>query len=198
METSIKNILIILLLLNFTSCAKRNFYPDADDPGLSRFTSYGFNVVTEYINGVPYINPFSATRGNSLPYLRKISTNSAFDTLSLSWQIVMNNASQTFSIDLDGTCILIPVSKTFDQNDLLAWSGQILDSTSTEIQMSSFYQPGLFTGTANIYFVKISVDSSQSQKRYILSGLFNGNVLGNTIISDGRFDFEIYADELNF
>jgi hypothetical protein len=71
MKKLIRNIFLILLLLNFSGCKKRNFYPDPDDPGLSRFTSYRFNVVTEYINGVPYINPFSATRAILLPILQR-------------------------------------------------------------------------------------------------------------------------------
>jgi hypothetical protein len=198
MKKLIKDIFLILLLLNFTSCAKRNFYPDTDDPGLSRFTSYGFNVATEYINSVPYINPFNSVRGNYLPTLTKISTSGVFDTLSLSWQIVMNDATQTFNSDYSGICLLIPVSKTFDQNDFLAWNGQRVDSNTAAIQTNSFYQPGLFSGTANIFFVKISVDSSQIPKKYILSGLFNGNILNSAIITDGRFDFEFYANDFNF
>jgi hypothetical protein len=194
MKKLIRNIFLILLLLNFSGCKKRNFYPDPDDPGLSRFTSYGFNVVTEYINGVPYINPFSTTRGNSPPYLTKISTNSAFDTLSLSWEAVMNNSEQTLNTDFSDISILIPVSKTFDQNDLLALSGQRLDTTKVVMETYPFG----FPGTANIYFVKISVDSSQIPKKYILSGLFNGIIFNGTIVTDGRFDFEFYANDFNF
>ncbi|HSZ86244.1 MAG TPA: hypothetical protein VK787_09450 [Puia sp.] len=197
MKKLIKNIFLILLLLNFTSCVKRNFYPDADDPGLSRFTSYGFNVVTEYINGVSYINPFSATRGNSLPFLRKISTNSAFDTLSLSWQIEVNG-TQSPTYYFDGICILIPVSKTFNQNDFLALSGQKFDSTKSAIQLNFGYIPDEFPGIANVYFVKIYTNSNDSIRTYTISGLFNGNIGSNTVITDGRFDFQISSVDLNF
>jgi hypothetical protein len=199
MKKSIKNIFLILLLLSFAACKKRNFYPDPDNPGLSRFTSYGFNVVTEYINGVPYINPFSATRGNFLPFFRKISTNSTFDTLSLSWQIEVNG-TQSPAYYFEGTCILLPVSKTFNQNDFLALSGQRLDSTKSAIQMNFGYIPDLFPGTANVYFVKISADgnSTDSIRTYTISGLFNGNMGSNAVVTDGRFDFKISSAELNF
>jgi hypothetical protein len=199
MKKSIKNIFLILLLLNFASCAKRNFYADVDDPGLSRFTSYGYNVVTEYINGMPYINPFSRTRGNSPPILRKINTNSAFDTLSLSWQIVMNDSTQIPDINFQGITILIPVSKTFDQNDFLALSGQRLDTTTTSMQTGNpFYQPGLFAGTANVYFVKIYAEGEDSLKSYQLSGLFSGNIGDSIFITKGRFDFDVPATNFNF
>jgi hypothetical protein len=197
MEKLIRNIFLILLLINFTSCAKRNFYPDPDNPGLSRFTSYGFNVVTEYINGVPYINPFNVVRGNYLPFLRKISTNSAFDTLSLSWQIEING-TQSSAYYFEGTCILIPVSKTFNQNDFLALSGQRFDSTKGAMQLNFGYIPDEFSGTANVYFVKIYTNSNDSIRTYTISGLFNGNMGSNAVITDGRFDFQISSADLNF
>ncbi|HEY4877332.1 MAG TPA: hypothetical protein VIH86_17265 [Puia sp.] len=197
MKKLIRNIFVILLLLNFTSCAKRNFYPDAYNPGLSRFTSYGYNVVTEYINGIPYINPFNRVRGNALPILTKISTNSAFDTLSLSWQIEINGM-QSSVYYYEGTCILIPVSKTFNQNDFLALSGQRFDSTKSAMQLNVGYIPDEFSGTANVYFVKIYTNSNDSIRTYTISGLFNGNIGSNAVITDGRFDFQISSADLNF
>src|SRR6185312_11574854 len=53
---SITAVCMIILLL--CSCGKRNFYPDADDPGLSILSSYGFNIASVYINKVPYVNPY--------------------------------------------------------------------------------------------------------------------------------------------
>lgn len=48
----------LLLVLSVAGCQKRNYFPDEYNPGLSRFTSHGFNIGTFYLNNVPYINPF--------------------------------------------------------------------------------------------------------------------------------------------
>ena len=110
-----------LLMLCITGCAKRNFYPDPDDPGLSRFTSYGYNIATVYINGDAFINPFrGAYRGNSLPALSKDSTSGALDTLSLSWPIVLNDdVSLPYNGAYQNISLRIPVPKSFTQSDFL-------------------------------------------------------------------------------
>src|SRR5579862_5558046 len=80
-------IILSVLMLESLTCKRQNLYSDIDDPGLSRFTSYGYNTATEYINGSPYINPFSVFSGNNLASVQKIITTTSLDTLSISWRL---------------------------------------------------------------------------------------------------------------
>ena len=193
----------IILLVLLTGCSKRNYFPDEDDSGLSRFTSRGYNIVTAYINNVPYINPYHNSifggGSNTVPMLSKISTNSTFDTLSISWEIGINeNGEATFNSQYYSISLLIPIPKSFNQNNFLQLSGTRSDSN--QIQLNSFInQPSSLAGKSNIYFVQIKVDNSiTSSAHYIISGLFDGNIGNNILITKGRFDFEIDASTLNF
>src|SRR6185312_12710090 len=160
----------IILLLLLTGCEKRNFFPDEDNPGLSRFTSRGYNIVTAYINNVPYINPYHNSvfggGSNTVPMLGKISTNSAFDTLSISWQIGINeNGQASFNSTYYSISLLIPIPKSFNQNNFLQLSG--VRSDSNQIQLNSFInQPSSLAGKSNIYFVQIKVDNSIMSSTY--------------------------------
>lgn len=193
-----------LLLLCLAGCAKRNFYPDEDDPGLSRFTSYGYNVVTNYINGKPYINPFFLTSGNILPVITKISTNDPMDTLSIYWQIELEDTLRDFLSPYQYLYLSLPVPKTFTKNDFLHLSNKRLINTcniSLAAGLLPFYFPR--TGLANIYFVKIEEDSvanlTPNLGKYLkISGLFSGIINDTILVTKGRFDFKIYESGLNF
>ncbi len=189
---------LLIMPIIFLACAKRNFFPDPDNPGLSRLTAYGFDVATMYINGAPYINPFSKLNGNAPPTLSKYISNGSVDTLYLSWTIVLNDSNQMPNINYSFITIAIPVPKTFAQTDLLNWNGKRMDSSSNGIQINFDYTPRPAAGNANLYFVKIIVDSTDSIKNYTLSGLFNGNISNSILVTDGRFDFEFYSNDLNF
>jgi len=142
-----------ILLFCLAGCKKRNFFPDEDDPGLSILTSYGYNIATNYINGKPYINPFfGAISGNSHLFLQKIVTNSAFDTLSLSWQIQPNDSSMIYSAPYQSISLLMPISKSFSQNDFLALSGQRFSSNTNTILINAFspYPTDTLSGSSNI------------------------------------------------
>lgn len=202
-------ILLYLLIFCLAGCAKRNFFPDEDDPGLSRFTFHGYNIATAYINEVPYINPFYGTNlfgiasppGNAIPLLSKVATNSAFDTLSLSWPIEKNDNTQASNSYFNPTIsLLMPVPKSFSLNDFIALSGQRFSSNTNSILLQGFLPkpPDTLYGSSNIYFVEISVDSTESYKHIVFSGLFNGNVGDSILITKGRFDFAIDASEINF
>ncbi len=191
-----------LLMCCLTGCAKRNFFPDMDDPGLSRFTAYGFNIATAYINGDAFINPFRGSfRGNALPTLSKISTSGTNDTLSLSWQIVLNNdPSLPYNGAYQDISLIIPVPRSFNQDDFLQWNAKRFAANSTGINLNSFNSStGFFSGTSNIYFVQISRDNSNAASlTYQISGLFDGNIGDSILITKGRFDFKIPASSLNF
>jgi hypothetical protein len=201
--TQKKYILIsCVLLFCLAGCKKRNFFPDEDDPGLSILTSYGYNVATNYINDKPYINPFfGVINGNSHLFLQKIITNSTFDTLSLSWQIQPHDISMISSSPYQNISLLMPIPKSFSQDDFLALSGRRFSSNNNTILINAFlsYPHDILSGLSNIYFVKINVNGlNSSTKNFIISGLFDGNIGDSIVVTKGRFDFEIPASSLNF
>jgi hypothetical protein len=197
--------LLVCLTILLIGCGKRNFFPDEDDPGLSRFTSRGYNIATMYINNVPYINPYKKPLFggiiNITPTINLISTNSTFDTLDISWKIEINDSSDSYNQPYHSISLLMPVSKNFTLHNFLAMSGQRFASNTNAIALNSFstYFDTL-TGKSNIYFVNIKyVDSSATSTRsYSLSGLFDGNIGDSILVTKGRFDFSIDADKVNF
>ncbi len=189
----------LLLALGLTGCAKRNYFPDESNPGLSRFTSYGFNIGTFYLNNVPYINPFlGPSSGNSMPIIRKIVTNSTFDTLMLSWQIGINdNGSTESNSPYQMISLLMPIPKSFTKVDFIAMSGQRFEYNSNILQTPYYYDA--LSVLPNIYFVKINpIPTSDTTANLELSGLFNGNIGDSILITKGRFDFQIDESSLNF
>lgn len=197
--------LFCCLSLFFMSCNKRNFFPDPDDPGLSLLTSRGYNIVTMYINNVPYINsyrkPIFGGINNTLPIITRRITNSVLDTLQISWQIEINDTTSRYNQSYNSISLLLPISKSFSAQDFLAMNGKRLPTDSNAIAVNYFYNSqDTLTGKSNIYFIKIKYNSSvnTSNSTYSLSGLFNGNIGDSILITKGRFDFEIDADQIQF
>ena len=198
-------VLLACLIILFIGCEKRNFFPDEDDPGLSRLTSRGYNVATMYINKIPYINlyqkPLFGGITNRVPTINVISTNSAFDTLQISWEIEINDSSNSYNGPYHSISLLIPVSKNFTAHDFLAMSGKRLPFDSNTITLNSFdnYSDTL-AGKSNLYLVNIryNLPLNSSTGTYSLSGLFSGNIGDRILITKGRFDFEIDADKVKF
>jgi len=196
----------LLLVLSLAGCQKRNYFPDEYNPGLSRFTSHGFNIGTFYLNNVPYINPFlGAARGNSMATLRKIVTNSALDTLMLSWDIGINdNGNADFSSPYQTILLLMPIPKSFTKADFIAMSGQQFIYNANALQTPYYYYSDAISVVPNIYFVKINpIQTTDTTAKLELSGLFNCNIRTNIIgdsivITKGRFDFQIDEASLNF
>lgn len=191
-----------LIALSLAGCAKRNYFPDPDDPGLSLLTSYGFNIGTFYINNVPYINPFLGSEyGNSIPTLSKIVTNSTFDTLNLSWQIGINdNGNADANSPYQTISLLMPIPKSFSKNDFIAMRGIRFTSNTNGVALqNSPFQGDTLSGLSNIYFVKINpIQTPDSTTDLELSGLFNGSIHDSILITKGRFDFQIAESSLNF
>ena len=55
-------------------------------------------------------------------------------------------------------------------------------------------------GKSNVYFIdiKYSNPGTGSKSTYSFSGLFDGNIGDSILITKGRFDFEIDADQIQF
>jgi hypothetical protein len=199
-------IMTSLIIFFVIGCGKprppRNFFSDQNDPGLGRFTDYGYNIASNYINNVAYTNPY-LPEGNALPVVYKTVTTSQFDTLTISWQIAPDTAVQyNYFPQYTHISILLPISKNFSGNDFLALSGQRLSANSCTLnllQQNSFSQDTLLSGIANIYFVKMALGTADSSPGQLLfSGLFSGNIGNNIIVSSGRFDFSIPVTSINF
>jgi len=216
--TDIKLYLIAgVFIFCLMGCKKppRNYYSDQDDPGLSRLTSYGYNIATNYINGVAYINPyndpsyFGLGGGNVIPTLSKIlGRGTTDDTLALSWPVEVNSNVQS---NYRYISILMPVPKGFAENEFAALSGERFDSNTNIIALTPYLADSYYNyynyptysdslaytsprGPSNIYFVNISMSPSGD---LAMAGLFNGNI-GDTAITNGRFDFYLSSSYIHF
>ncbi|HEY5393040.1 MAG TPA: hypothetical protein VIJ57_13030 [Hanamia sp.] len=207
MKIKTKNIGIACCFVVFIlgSCGKRNFFPDENNPGLSRLTSRGYNIATMYVNGTPYINTYKKQLlggvANSVPIVTLISTGSIADTLSIYWEIERNDSSSFYNQSYHSISLLMPVPKNFTSNDFLAMTGQRFANNNNVITLNSFVNyPDSLHGASNIYFVKIQYINSPatSAKAYAFSGLFDGNIGDSISITKGRFDFEIDASQIKF
>jgi hypothetical protein len=203
-----------LIVINLTACDyfPSNYQQDPDNPGLATFTSVGNNIVTNYINGVAYINSSENNYYNyndgyyegNLPTLKKIVTTSTFDTISLSWNIqINNNVNKPLTYPIyKSIAILIPVSKSFNANDFLAFNGRRFGSDSCDVVLTQYNSfngsdSTVITGTADIYFVQVDLGSAATSLLYF-AGLFDGNIGNNVAITKGRFDFAIPTAGINF
>lgn len=178
-------------LFFLTTCHFSSFYPDPDNPGLSRFTARGYNVASTYINDSPLVNVASY-----YPLLHKDSTGTPVDTLQFTWALY---ASDLVSINSAYSSIsfLLPVPQSFNKNDFLGFSGRrFLNSIIVTLQDSSMQT---VSGSASLYFVSVSEALADPNQKYLrLSGLFDGNIGDSVFITKGRFDFEIDQSYLNF
>ena len=183
--------LFFIPLVFLTTCHVSNFYPDPDDPGLSRFTSRGYNVASTYIDGKPFVNT-----GSFYPILQKDSTGNTIDTLHFKWDLHPNDTTFENSA-YESISFLMPVPSSFNKTNLMAFNGQrFSNSVPVTLKDSSMRN---FSGIATLYFVSVSETNYSSTQKYIkLSGLFDGNIGDSIYITKGRFDFEIYEDDLNF
>lgn len=182
--------LFLIPLVLLTTCHFPNFYSDPDDQGLSRFTSRGYNVASVYINDKPFRDA-----GSQFPLLRKDSTGNSMDTLHFAWQLYPNDFP-VGPLAYRNIAFLLPVSSSFNQNNLLAFNGQRF-SNSIPITLQDSTAKTI-AGTATLYFVAVSQAALGDQTYIKLSGLFEGKIGDSVIIKKGRFDFQINKNDLNF
>ena len=208
-----------LVVFCLAGCNKpRDFFPDPYNPGLSRFTSRGYDIVSAYINDTAYANPyinstglFSVSTGSNSPVsINVIHTSSLSDTLSISWQIAYSDSGIESNPPYYSLSLLMPVPKSFSEIDFLRFQGQRfpLDSaTNISIQLNSinyytngnyYYNANPLTGPAGIYFVSISAVPGDTTGLFSFSGLFDGSIGNNISITKGRFDFYINPSEINY
>jgi hypothetical protein len=196
-------IILISCLALLIGCNKRrNFYEDTDDPGLSMLTSRGYDIITCYINGEPYINPYKRYLfggANTIVYIQKVESAAAKDSLRISCDLKRAGTdltnSPTYSLVL-----LVPVKKNFSLEDFKALQSHRFpydSSTKISIQLTenTFSGP---SGSASIYFIQTAPQSnSNSTNDFFFSSLFEGRIEPGTDITKGRFDFLLHPDSLN-
>jgi hypothetical protein len=181
-----------VFMVGLGACFKSNFFEDVDDPGLSRFTSRGYNVASAYINNEAWVNYFNSASGPSPMLIFLDTATTAKDSLYLQWEGDINNSlfserNRTY------LTISLPVKRGFSVDDFLNWNAKSFpsDSTTVTISLGDFSQPnsGLgISGKGKIYFVNIQ-QLENNPNIFELSGLFEGNIGDSVIIKKGRFDY---------
>ncbi|UAY52503.1 hypothetical protein [Ferruginibacter albus] len=189
MSRNLFYIMVVSLFCCISSCKKYYFYPDENNPGLSRFTSRDYNVASAYINNIAYVNPFYSTlfSPDSGPtpqdiYINKINAVTG-DTLNLTWHLE-NGDYRSYSLNM-----LLPVDNSFAVADFIRWNGKIFRNVS--IRLDQFY------GIGNLYITKLT-PAEDGSNVLTFSGLFDGVVNDTIIITKGRFDFPVAVNRLNF
>jgi len=198
----------ILCIISFAiileGCEKSFFFEDTDDPGLSRFTNRGYDVMSVYINDYPWVSHFE-TGGlfvrRSHVSVFKYATQSSEDTLSILWHGAFTNDSifnNTPWKKYNYVEFLFPVKKEFKLSDFFSWSGTRLpfDATTVDILLHTSF-PGAssaLSGSGNLYFVDIKPDNRGG---IFMSGLFEGKIGDSIAIRKGRFDYNAEVEDHN-
>ncbi len=171
-----------------TTCYFTNFYPDPDDPGLSRLTSYGYNIASNYINDVAYVNASMDT------LLFKLETSTASDTLIFSWPL--RSSGELYKPVLYNQIrFLMPVPKMFGKQSLYNMQGQRLKNVKIELRDTSLV---IHHGYGNLHFIYIREKINGGNPSVELSGVFDGVVDDSVIIRKGRFDWAEDVSRLGF
>lgn len=183
--------LFFIPLFFLSTCNVSRFYPDPDDQGLSRFTARGYNVASEYVNGIAYSNT-----GSYNPLLQKVTTGSLIDTLQFGWSLYPTGVHNTNDV-YGNIRFSLPISQSFSKTNLLGLNGQRFINSVPFILIDTLSY--ISRGTATLYFVAITSEKSSNNEKYVrLSGLFDGNIGDTVLVTKGRFDFEIQESKLNF
>ena len=199
-----KNIFLLFLLsFELTSCYKRHFYEDPDDPGLSRFTNRTYNVTSAYINSEPWVTSFNSLSGPSPAIVFRDSTSSPSDTLYIAWQGGLTHANAFPSSPWRNwpyLVISIPIKKNFFKSDFLALNGRIFSADSATVAIShnsyGLVSPAVsVSGKGKIYFV--NVKPGLHDREFTIAGLFEGNIGDSIHITKGRFDYRILPSDNN-
>lgn len=199
------------LLLSFAisialaSCRKQQFFEDAANPGLSRFTSRNYNVTSAYVNAEPWVSGFSALQGPQPMRVQLVTSIALKDTLYLTWSGKFSNPGVSQSVPwrtYNFMSICIPVEKNFSAANFLAWNGKSFarDTLPVKIRLSNFdFQPigSFLEGKGNIYFVKVAAENNREGNGFQTSGLFEGNIGDSIKITKGRFDYEVLPQHHN-
>jgi hypothetical protein len=197
-----------LLLLIFYGCKKNQteFFEDPQKNGLSIFSNKGFNLLTCYVNNVPWktadrlIKVFG--RLDTEIEIEKHKTNTLKDTLIFTWKGPLDNNQNYKSLTLHIAVDSSFTSKKFKE----VFSGKrfVIDSstngyfkTNINTQFINNDMPNI-KGNGIILFQKANIDFSSPQNdNSIVAGLLSAKI-GTNEITDGRFDHSLNTVQINF
>lgn len=191
-------------VLLFTGCGinETHYYADAENGGIAIFSNTGNNVFTCYIDGKPW-RTASRKQGILGPpglsyevYLRKQSSGTAKDTLSISWEGYFGTRDTLRRF----ITARLAVNSGFTSGDLNTLQGQritiagnngyFVDSART------FYN--VIIGTGHLYFHTLRLNSlGNGVYTGSMSGLLDAD-FGTEKITSGRFDHSIATEQLQF
>jgi hypothetical protein len=80
-------------------------------------------------------------------------------------------------------------------------NGKRFASDTNAIAINSFYNyPASLAGRSNLYFIKVDYNFPPNgpSATYSFSGLFDGKIGDSILITKGRFDFKIDANQIHF
>lgn len=187
--TAIKWMMIIAASTFVTSCKKNytRFFEDQHADNLSVFSDKAYNIMTCYINDIPYRTDnwefkggiFSRNTSIDINVTRMIY-NADSDTLFFSW----------YSSGFSDISLVLPVSKDYSRNDFNSLQGKrmIIDGNNGYFRVSN-YSHEKATGT--IYFHNANINRNDSTVTDgILSGLFEATAPSYKI-TKGRFDHSL-------
>jgi hypothetical protein len=196
---------VTVLALVLTGCAKEGtkFYTDGQEAGLAIFSDKGNNLMTCYINGVPWqtvprFYPAIISGGSRYElFIQKSNATGLMDTVRFEWDgnVAANRNNQgTVSLSL-----LLP--KGFSYKEFNALQGKRI---AVDGNNGYFYSdiralnPLQVQGTGSVYFHTASLDSIAPQwYSGKISGLIEAGFNG-TPLTKGRFDHTIEPGQVFF
>ena len=199
------NLLFFALLFFFSStlfsCDKNQtkFYADDQANGLAIFSNTENNLMTCYIQNEPWRTKdriYGGILGRTTYELlinRQI-TSGPSDKLIFTWYV--NPVNTTGNGDI---ALVLAIPKVFGYKELSALKGQrlVLDTLNGYFTFSA--QSNLIKGTGNIYFHEMQVDSiGPNNFTGQMSGLMDAKFSSSLILTNGRFDHNIAAEQIRF
>ena len=183
----------LLLLSSYSGCFKDRFREDPANAGLSVFSGQRYNVMSFYVNEVPWVRHFDSRGGPDMGTIDLVETSASRDSLYLSWTGGTAGGSD------EQLVIGIPVKKNFTLADLMAFRGRRFPDDSTGISISlgvgnrwDPFSTRPVAGAGRIYFTGIEPDQPGSVN-FLMYGLFDGTIGTDTVISKGRFDGHFFG-----
>jgi hypothetical protein len=193
--------LFFLLAVFFIGCRKNstNFYADGQDKGLGIFSNTGNNLLSCYINNLPWRTTdrtqgiFGRT-GYEIYITRQIS-NSPSDTLIINWpQLYGPDSMQNGLLTL-----ALPIQKNFSYKDIAGLNGQRLTINNSNGYLFLSTHLIFAKGTGTVYFKQFQIDSiGVNTFSGRLSGLIEANFSNAAVLSRGRFDHILEPSQINF
>lgn len=198
------NLLFYALLFFFSSilfsCNHTEFYADPQANGLGIFSNTGNNLMSCYIQNQPWRTRDRTSgafgRINFELFINKQITSGPKDNLIFTWY-GHPTANNTLNGDVS---LVLSVPKNFGYRELSALKGQrlALDTTNGYFRFSSSL-PVTGKGTGNIYFHDMQIDSiGPNNFTGRMSGLLDAKFGSSLTLSNGRFDHNIIATQIQF